>query len=303
MGGEVAEGAVARFGVVFPTTEIGAERADVDALAAAAQAAGLDYVTIYDHVVGVDPAAHPGWSGHYDVENPFHEPLTTLAYLAGRTDLELMTGVLVLPQRQAVLVAKQAAQLALLTGDRFLLGVGTGWNEFEYRALGLPFDGRGRRFDQQIDVMRDLWRERVVTRADEHHDLDGVGMAPRPGGGRIPLWFGAGASGAGLRRIGRVGDGWITREQPGAAVTRAMAEIADAARAAGRDPAAIGLQGMVQAGAGATTRDLVDQARAWWRLGASRISFSGMRAGRSPGEHIGFVDSLAGVLEELRKAL
>jgi probable F420-dependent oxidoreductase len=293
-------GAGPRFGLIFPTTEIGGRLEDVVAVAAAAEEVGLDYLVIYDHVVSADPEAHPGWSGPYTIEHTFHEPMTTLAYLAGRTGLELMTGVLVLPQRQAVLVAKQAAQLSLLTGGRFVLGVGTGWNELEYRALGVPFAHRGRRMEEQIDVMRQLWAVPSLSFTGDLLDLDGVGMSPLPAGGSIPVWIGSRTSGPGLRRVGRLADGWISMDRPGPAVAAATAEIRRTAEAAGRDPGSLAFQGMVQRLTPTAADLLEDTAEEWLALGLTRVSFSGLRAGRSPAGHLEFVHEAGEAVARLR---
>src|SRR3954465_15879307 len=155
-------------GVVFPQIDIDADVGAIRAYAAAGADAGYDHLLAYDHVLGADRASHPGWSGPYDATHTFHEPLVLFGFLAGISRLELVSGIIILPQRQAVLVAKQAAEVDVLTEGRFRLGVGIGWNPVEYEALGADFSNRGRRFDEQIQLVRRLCSEQVVTHAGEY---------------------------------------------------------------------------------------------------------------------------------------
>src|SRR6266496_6531262 len=156
-----------RIGVVFPQTELGGDAGAVRAYAQRAEELGFTHVLAYDHVAGADPAVHTGWDGPYDVHTTFHEPMVLYGYLAAVTSMELVTGIIILPQRQTVLAAKQAAEVDLLTGGRFRLGVGLGWNRVEYEALGKDFSNRGERLDEQVTLMRRLWTERSIT----HHGL------------------------------------------------------------------------------------------------------------------------------------
>lgn len=152
-----------KIGVVFPQTEIGPDVGAVRAYGQCAAELGYHHVLAYDHVVGADPAVHRGWKGPYDVRTQFHEPFVLFGFLAGITSLHLVTGILILPQRQTVLVAKQAAELDLLSGGRLRLGVGVGWNPVEYDALGQDFAVRGARLDEQCDLLRQLWTRPSVT--------------------------------------------------------------------------------------------------------------------------------------------
>src|SRR6266566_5149487 len=184
-----------QIGVVFPQTEIGA---DVGAIRAYAERV---------HELGADPETHQPWRGPYDVRTTFHEPFVLFGYLAAITSLELVTGIIILPQRQTALAAKQAAEVDLLTGGRFRLGVGLGWNRVEYEALGKDFSNRGERLDEQVTLMRRLWSEPSVTHHGVHETVTGAGLAPLPVQRPIPVWLGAVAERA-LRRDGRLGDGW-----------------------------------------------------------------------------------------------
>ena len=190
----------------------------------------------YDHVVGADPAVHTGWAGPYDVHTTFHEPLVMFGYLAAvTTTLELVTGVIILPQRQAVLVAKQAAEVDLLSEGRLRLGVGLGWNAVEYEALGEDFTNRGRRLAEQVELMRRLWTEQTVTFDGTNHRVTGAGLAPLPVQRPIPVWIGA-ASRPALERAGRLADGWFPMMAPGPKLDEARDIVARSAIAAGRDP-------------------------------------------------------------------
>src|SRR6476619_5354271 len=207
---------------------------------------GFTHLLAYDHVVGADPAVHSGWAGPYDLHTTFHEPLVMFGYLAAvTTTLELVTGVIILPQRQTALVAKQAAEVDLLSGGRLRLGVGLGWNAVEYEALGEDFSNRGRRSEEQVDVMRRLWTEPSVTYEGRYHRLTGAGLAPLPVQRPIPVWFGA-ASDRAYERAGRLGDGWFPMMEPGPGLDYAREQVDRAALAAGRDPAVLGMAGRVR---------------------------------------------------------
>ena len=181
-----------KIGAIFPTTEIGTDPVVIRDWAQTAEQLGYDHVVIYDHVLGAEHEGRdPLLTGPYTEADPFHEPFVLLAYLAGfTTKLELVTGILVLPQRQTVLVAKQAAELDLLSGGRLRLGVGTGWNFVEYESLGMTFEDRGQRFDEQIDLLRKLWSQPVLDFDGRYHRIDRAGLLPLPGR-KIPIWFGA----------------------------------------------------------------------------------------------------------------
>src|ERR1039458_7920322 len=152
-----------QIGVVFPQTEIGADADAVRRYGERVTGLGYQHLLAYDHVVGADPAVHQGWRGPYDVKTTFHEPMVMFGFLAAITPLELVTGIIIAPQRQTALLAKQAAEVDLLTGGHFRLGVGLGWNQVEYEALGQDFSTRGRRLEEQVELMRRLWTEQSVT--------------------------------------------------------------------------------------------------------------------------------------------
>src|SRR5580704_16593347 len=231
-------------GVVFPQTEIGPEAGAVRSYATGVEELGFTHLLAYDHVLGADPAVHEGWNGPYDVATTFYEPLVLFGYLAALTSLELVTGIIILPQRQTALVAKQAAEVDLLSGGRFRLGVGLGWNAVEYEALGQDFSERGRRVEAQVELLRRLWTEPSVTYQVGAERVTGAGLAPLPVQRPIPVWFGA-ASPPAYRRVGRLGDGWFPLTPPGPKLDEARGLVEAAAVEAGRDPSMIGLEGRV----------------------------------------------------------
>jgi probable F420-dependent oxidoreductase len=263
-------------GVVFPQTEIGADVTAVRGYAEAVERLGYHHVVVYDHVLGADPAVHHGWSRPYDVHTTFHEPFVLFGYLAAITSIELVTGVIILPQRQTALVAKQAAEVDLLTGGRFRLGIGIGWNEVEYQALGKDFTTRGKRSEEQVELLRRLWTEQSVTFTGTDEQVTGAGISPLPVQRPIPVWFGAQSERA-YRRIGRLADGWFPQVPLGPELEQASAVIADAARKAGRDPAAIGMEGRVSWHGDADA--VIDQVHQWQQAGATHLSINTMSAG------------------------
>jgi probable F420-dependent oxidoreductase len=280
-----------RIGVVFPQTEIGADVGAVRAYAQRVEELGFRHVLVYDHVVGADPAVHPGWQGPYDLATTFHEPLVLFGYLAGITSLELVTGIIILPQRQTVLVAKQAAEVDLLSGGRFRLGIGLGWNAVEYEALGEDFSSRGRRVEEQVDLLRRLWTEPSVTYHGRYHRVTGAGLAPLPLQRPIPVWFGAQSDRA-YRRAGRLADGWFPQVPPGPKLDEARGVVERAAVEAGRDPRAIGMEGRVTWRG--SPEKLADHTRTWHEAGATHVSVNTMGAGlRSVDDHLSVLESAA----------
>ena len=284
-----------QIGVVFPQTEIGADAGAVRAYATGVEQLGYGHVVAYDHVVGADPAVHQGWDGPYDLHSTFHEPLVLFGFLAGFTTLEMVTGIIILPQRQTALVAKQAAEVDLLTGGRFRLGVGLGWNAVEYEALGKDFSDRGRRVDDQVELLRRLWTEPSVSYRAGDEQVTGAGLAPLPVQRPIPIWFGA-ASPPAYRRVGRLGDGWFPLTPPGPKLDEARGLVEAAAVEAGRDPSTLGLEGRVSWGDGGAGA-LADHADRWRRIGATHLSVNTMGAG------LGSVDAHLGALATAADAL
>jgi probable F420-dependent oxidoreductase len=283
-----------QIGVVFPQTEIGPDAGAVRAYGEGVQRLGLAHVLVYDHVLGADPAVHEGWDGPYDVSSAFHEPLVLFGYLAALTRLEMVTGIIILPQRQTALAAKQAAEVDLLTGGRFRFGIGLGWNRVEYEALGKDFTSRGRRIEEQVELLRRLWTEPTVTFRGADEQVIGAGLAPLPVQRPIPVWFGA-QSPAAYRRAGRLADGWFPQVAPGPKLDEARAMVEQAARDAGRDPGALGMEGRVSwRGDVAALTDHVDR---WRAAGATHVSVNTMGAGLADvDQHLAVLEQAAGGL-------
>ena len=271
-------------GVVFPQTELGGDVGAVRAYALRVAELGYHHVLAYDHVVGADPAVHEGWARPYNVHTTFHEPMVLYGYLAAVTSMELVTGILILPQRQTVLVAKQAAEVDLLTGGNFRLGVGIGWNRVEYEALGQDFGTRGRRLEEQIALLRRLWTEQTVTFSGTFDQVTGAGLAPMPVQRPIPVWVGA-QSPAAYRRAGRLADGWFPQMAPGPQLDQARQIVAGAAAEAGRDPASLGMEGRL--GWQEDQDKLATEIRQWQDAGATHLSVNTMGAGlKTVDEHL-----------------
>jgi len=288
-----------RIGVVFPQIEIGSDPAAVRAFAQAADDLGFDFLSAYDHVVGASAAAYDKkrLPGPYRERHLFHEPLVLFGYLAGITRrIELATGILVLPQRQTVLVAKQAAEVDILSGGRLRLGVGTGWNDVEYTALNVPFAQRGKRIEQQVNLLRALWTQDLVEFEGDYDHVPNAGINPLPVQRPIPLWFG-GTDERVIQRVGVMGDGWMPlfkQFEPGMA--RALSSelspqemferMRGYARTAGRDPATIGIECRISY----SRQDEADWHRTagiFRAAGATHLSLVTMNAGFiSPDQHI-----------------
>jgi probable F420-dependent oxidoreductase len=265
-----------RIGVTFPQTEIGGDPALIRDYVTTVERCGYAHILAYDHVLGADPAVHSGWVGPYDVDSTFHEPFVLFGFMAALTSLELVTGIIILPQRPTALVAKQAAEVDLLCGGRFRLGVGLGWNQVEYEALGQDFTNRGRRMEEQVPLLRRLWTERSVTQQGRFERVTGAGIAPPSVQRPIPIWFGASSVPA-YQRAGRLADGWFPFLPPGPRFDEARAIVDESAAAVGRDPAAIGFESRVQWGSGVSeVADLIDT---WRESGASHVNIDTMGAG------------------------
>ncbi|MFC7383335.1 LLM class F420-dependent oxidoreductase [Sphaerisporangium rhizosphaerae] len=283
-----------RIGVVFPQTEIGSDAGAVRAYGQAVQELGYRHVMAYDHVVGADPEVHRDWRGVYDVHTTFHEPMVLFGFLAALTSLELVTSIIILPQRQTALVAKQAAEVDLLTSGHFRLGVGLGWNAVEYEALGQDFAVRGRRVEEQVGLLRRLWTERTVTFHGEYDRITGAGLAPLPVQRPIPLWFGAQSLPA-YRRAGRLADGWFPQMGPGPRLVEAKAVVDEAALRAGRDPSTLGMEGRVSWQG--DPEEVAGLARQWREAGATHIAVNTMNAGLAGVEgHLAALETVAATL-------
>lgn len=275
-----------RLGVVFPQTEISSDPGAIRAYGQAVEDIGYSHVLTYDHVLGADLTNRPDWRGAYSKTDMFHEPFVLFGFLAGVTSrLEFVTGILILPQRQTVLVAKQATEVDVLSGGKFRLGIGVGWNAVEYEALGENFHNRGRRSEEQIEVLRRLFTEETVTYDGRWHHIDAAGLNPLPVQRPIPIWLGGGSE-ATLRRTARLADGWFPLLPPDDRARRAIADLHRYAGEAGRDPTSIGIEARVSIGQ-SDEETWRRHLQAWIELGANYISVNTMNAGlATPQEHI-----------------
>ena len=276
-------------GVVLPQVEIlSPEVTAISTFARETERSGFDHLLAFDHVLGVDSTSRPGWDGYYDHTAPFLEPITLFAFLGSVTAMEFLTDILILPQRQTALVAKQAATLDLLVEGRMRLGVGIGWNEVEYEALGETFSTRVRRFEEQIGLLRKLWTQPVVDHTGEFDRIDRAGIAPLPVQRPIPIWIGCGDNDVALERVGRLADGWIPHPGlgDGPRFKAAWAKTRQSAEFAGRDPDALGLQGHVPLRDTAVA-DTDSKLIHWIEMGASHVAFNPLGAGLEwPIEHL-----------------
>ena len=233
-----------KIGVVFPQTEIGQDPAVIRDYAQAVEAMGYTHILAFDSVVGANPDRPGGWDSQFTYRHAFHEPLVLFGFCAAVTrQIELVTGIVILPQRQTALVAKQAAEVDVLSGGRLRLGIGVGSNTVEFEALGESFGNRGQRVEEQLEVMRLLWTRELVTYAGRWHRVPDAGINPMPVQRPIPIWMG-GDSEVVIRRMARLADGWITLPsfRPGPAGQETIDRLHGLIRQAGRDPAAFGIE-------------------------------------------------------------
>ncbi len=280
-------------GLVFPQTEFGNDPAAIRDYAQTAEALGFTHIVAYDHVLGANPERPGGWTGRYTYQDPFHEPFVLFGYMAGLTQrIGFCPGVIILPQRQTALVAKQAAEVDVLSGGRLRLGVGLGWNAVEYEVLGENFHNRGRRIEEQVEVLRLLWTQPLVTFSGRWHTITDAGLNPLPVQRPIPVWFGASAEAA-MRRTARLGDGWLSTFPSLAAARPALAALNRALAETGRPRSQFGIEARLPYGDGVPEAWAV-QMEEWQDAGAAYISFNTMGAGfASAHEHIAAIGRIA----------
>ena len=232
-------------GVVLPQTEIGNDPGAIKAYAEAVEGMGFTHILVFDHVLGANPERPGGWKGPYTYRHAFHEPFVLFGFLAAATrKVEMVSGIIILPQRQTALVAKQAAAVDVLSGGRLRLGVAVGWNPVEFEALGEDFKTRGARIEEQIEVMRALWTEELVTFTGKYHRIPDAGINPLPVQRPIPIWMG-GESEVVQQRMARVADGWMPHFRPGAAAQATVDRMYGLVRAAGRQAKSFGIEGRI----------------------------------------------------------
>ncbi len=278
--------ATMRVGVTLPQTEMGTDIVSIRYYVQTIEQLGYLHIQSLDHVLGANAASRSGWEGPYDHNDLIHEPFVLFGYLAAMTQrLELVTSIVVLPQRQTVLVAKQAAEIDVLSDGRMRLGIGIGWNDVEFEALGEEFHDRGSRSEEQIDVLRALWTQELVTFRGRWHAINDAGINPLPVQRPIPIWIGGGVD-AVVKRVARMGDGWFPQFQPDEGGRAIMGRLREYARDAGRDPDDIGINGSVSVGSGHPD-EWVRQAAAWRDVGATHLSVNTRGAGLSfPDGHL-----------------
>src|SRR5436309_3955633 len=283
-----------RASAVFPQLEIGTDPDVIAKYAQTVKKLGYDRLVVIDHVLGADPNRPGGWTGTYDHRSMFHERLVLFGYLAATTSrLTLATAILVLPQRQTALVAKQAAEVDVLTRGRLILGVGIGWNQVEYEALGMSFTNRGKRIEEQIAILRALWTQEVVDFKGRWHRIDRAGINPLPVQRPIPIWMGGGwdrqkrtITEPALRRIAKIADGWFTHVPPNEDGRAGMDAFRRLAREEGRDPASVPVEGRLLA-AKSGPEDWKRGIDTFQQMGMTSVELNTMGAGyRSIDEHL-----------------
>ena len=266
-------------GAVFPHNEIGNKPADIKEYAKGIESLGVTHLLIYDHVLGADPDRPGGWEAPYDKDTSFHEPLTTLSFLAAVTQqLEFITTILILPQRQTVLVAKQAAQVAILSENRFRLGIGSGWNEIEYEGLNENFRNRGKRQAEQVELMRKLWASDSLTYKGQFHTINKASLKPRPDT-TIPVWFG-GSAPALLKRCAELGDGWIPLMGANQMAKKCIETLKRHREEAGLSWESFGIQAQAQYAGGNPDR-WKSHAEKWAAMGCTHLAIATHNAGKT----------------------
>lgn len=259
-------------GAVFPHNEIGTDPQAIKDYAQGVEELGVTHLLIYDHVLGADRDRPGGFEGPYDKDVAFHEPFTTFAFIAAVTKkLDMITTVMILPQRQTVLVAKQAAELAILSNNRFKLGIGVGWNAVEYTGLNENFKNRGKRQEEQVELMRLLWESEVLEYKGNYHHIDKASINPRPSKS-VPIWFGGGAPQL-IERCADLGDGWIPLMGPNEAARKTLAAIKEKRKSKGLDWDNFGVQAQAQYAGGDAER-WNKHAEKWRNLGASHLAIA-----------------------------
>lgn len=286
-----------KLGILFPQTEFGSDPAAVRAYAQTAEGLGFKHIVCYEHVLGANPDRPEGWRGIYNMHDSFLEPLVLYSYLAAFTEqIELVTGIMILPQRQTPLVAKQAATLDVLCGGRLRLGVAVGWNAVEFEGMGWDFHTRGRRFEEQVELLRRLWTEPAVSFDGRWDHIPNAGINPLPVQRPIPLWFG-GQADAVIDRTARLADGWMPTFRRAEDAAPALSRLKDQLKATGRSPDDFGIEGrgIYRDGEMDELLGLID---GWRAAGATHFTINTMRGGLSgPEDHLRVLRDLGEALQ------
>jgi probable F420-dependent oxidoreductase len=286
-----------KIGVIFPQTEFPADPIAIRDYAQTAEALGFSHILAYDHVLGANPERPGGWRGPYTHKDPFFEPFVLYSYMAAvTTTLEFVSGILILPQRQTAVVAKQTACLDVLAGGRFRLGVGVGWNQVEMEGLGQNFHTRGKRIEEQIEVLRLLWTQELVVFNGRYHTLADVGINPLPVQRPIPIWLGGHAD-AVLQRVARLGDGWFPNYRTAAQARPSLEKLDVYLGEYGRARADIGIEARLHLkdGTPQSWQSLISE---WTNAGATHLSFNTMGAGlTTPQQHLQAIEQFTNILK------
>ncbi len=282
-----------KIGVVFPQTEFGNDPGAIRDYAQTAESLGYHHILVYDHVLGANPRRDGGWQGPYTYQDPFHEPFVLFSFMAGVTQkIEFTTGILILPQRQTALVAKQAACLDVLSGGRLRLGMGIGWNKVEYVALNQDFHTRGKRIEEQVSLLRQLWTGRLVQFNGRWHQIPDAGLNPLPVQQPIPIWFGGHADPV-MRRIATMGDGWLPNYRTAEDAAPHLEQLDRYLAHANRSRTDIGIEARLHSRLGDLSSNL-KLMEAWQGAGATHISLNTMGAGfQSPADHLAAIKEFA----------
>ena len=288
-----------RIGAVFPQTEAGTDIGAVTDYIQNVESLGFDHVLAFDHVLGANASSRPGWSGAYQHTDSFYEPMTFYSYVAAITSrLELATGVIILPQRQTALFAKQSATLDLISGGRLRLGIGTGWNQVEYEALGENFHNRGKRSEEQIDLLRKLWSQELVTFEGKFHTVTDAGLNPLPPGRSIPIWFGGMADPV-LERVAKLGEGWLPLGSPNDKLKISFDTLKKYLDQNSKSMSDIGVEAMISLKNSGSDTDIRKDLSSWAEMGTTHISINTMNCGlKFPGEHIKAISNFIKIAKE-----
>ena len=282
-----------KIGVVFPQIEFGNDTIAIRDYVQTVEALGYTHILAYDHILGANPDRPEPWQGPYTYKDPFHEPFMLFSYMAALTHtIEFVTGILILPQRETALVAKQAAELDVLSNGRFRLGVGIGWNKVEYIAQNKNFHNRGKLIEEQVDVLRQLWQNELITYKGEWHHIPDAGINPLPVQQPIPIWFGGHADVV-LRRIARMGDGWLPNYKTAKSAQPSLDKLDRYLVENGRSRTDIGLEARISYGDG--NPDVWQQTIAEWQdVGATHITLNTMYLSfDAPEKHINAIQHFA----------
>ena len=285
-----------RIGLVYPQTEFGNDPAAIRDYAQTAEGLGFTHILAYDHILGANPERPGGWPFPYDYHSAFQEPLVLFSYMVGMTSqIEFTTGIIILPQRQTALFAKQAATLDVLSGGRLRLGIGLGWNQVEYTALNQDFHNRGKRIEEQVQLLRQLWSQPLVNFSGRWHQVPDAGLNPLPVKHNIPLWFGGHAE-AVLQRAARLGDGWMPNYRAVADARLSLDMLFRALDEAGRNRADFGIEARLPHGNG-DPQTWLETIRGWQAAGATHLSFNTMGSGfDTPARHLEAIHKFAKVV-------